>query len=145
MLSSVGPKAWPLLKKVLQEEPAWLNAPTSEQTGLLDQAEQAARILLQIAPDEGFCLSVAGRIFVELGRRSEGLRLFKTLLQKEPNNPGIHEALRRQGLLEGIWCLDPNEVLSPGQREEIDRVHRSYPQLNDDESVAKHRDEWLRG
>jgi hypothetical protein len=59
--------------------------------------------------------------------------------------PGIHEVLRRQGLLEGIWCLDPNETLSPGQREEIDRVVAAYPHLNDDEFVAAHRDEWLSG
>ncbi len=58
---------------------------------------------------------------------------------------GLHEVLRRQGLLEGTWCLDPAETLSPGQREEIDRVHRAYPHLNDDEFVASHRDEWLRG
>lgn len=57
---------------------------------------------------------------------------------------GLHEVLRRQGLLEGIWCLDPNEALSPGQREEIDRVYRAYPHLNDDAFVACHRDEWLR-
>jgi dihydrodipicolinate synthase/N-acetylneuraminate lyase len=59
--------------------------------------------------------------------------------------PGIHEVLRRQGLLEGIWCLDPNETLSPGQRGEIDRVYRAYPHLNDDEFVAQHREEWLKG
>ena len=58
---------------------------------------------------------------------------------------GIHEILRRQGLLEGIWCLDRNETLSPGQREEIDRVCLAYPHLNDDAFVAQHRDEWLRG
>ena len=57
---------------------------------------------------------------------------------------GIHEVLRRQGLLEGTWCLDPKETLSPGQVEAIDRVYRAYPHLNDDEFVAKHRDEWLR-
>jgi dihydrodipicolinate synthase/N-acetylneuraminate lyase len=57
--------------------------------------------------------------------------------------PGIHEVLRRQGLLEGIWCLDPNETLSPGQREEIDRVYRAYSHLNDDGFVARNRDEWL--
>ena len=57
--------------------------------------------------------------------------------------PGIHEVLRRQGLLEGIWCLDPRETLSVGQREEIDRVSRAYPHLNDDEFVASHRDQWL--
>ncbi len=57
---------------------------------------------------------------------------------------GIHEVLRRQGLLEGRWCLDPEEELSPGQMEEIDRVYRSYPDLNDDDFVQAHRDEWLR-
>jgi dihydrodipicolinate synthase/N-acetylneuraminate lyase len=43
--------------------------------------------------------------------------------------PGIHEVLRRQGLLEGRWCLDPDEELSPGQSEEIDRIYRLYPHL----------------
>ena len=45
---------------------------------------------------------------------------------------GCHEILRRQGLLEGIWCLDPKETLGPGQKEEIDRVCAAYPHLNDD-------------
>jgi hypothetical protein len=58
---------------------------------------------------------------------------------------GLHEVLRRQGLLEGIWCLDSHETLSPGQATEIDRVYRAYPHLNDDAFVAEHRDEWLRG
>lgn len=57
--------------------------------------------------------------------------------------PGLHEVLRRQGLLEGNGCLDPKEVLSPGQREEIDRVCRAYPHLSDDDFVERHRDEWL--
>jgi dihydrodipicolinate synthase/N-acetylneuraminate lyase len=57
---------------------------------------------------------------------------------------GLHEVLRRQGLLAGTWCLDPNERLSPGQAEEIDRVYRAYPHLNDDAFVAAHRDEWMR-
>lgn len=57
---------------------------------------------------------------------------------------GIHEALRRQGLLEGTWCLDPREALSRGQMEEVDRVHRVYPALRDDVFVAQHRDDWLR-
>jgi hypothetical protein len=56
---------------------------------------------------------------------------------------GLHEVLRRQGLLEGIWCLDPNEALSPGQREEIDRVYQAYPHLNDDDFVREGRDTWL--
>jgi hypothetical protein len=58
---------------------------------------------------------------------------------------GLHEVLRRQGLLEGVWCLDPKETLSPGQREEIDRVYEAYPWLNDDLFVEAHREEWLRG
>ena len=58
---------------------------------------------------------------------------------------GLHEVLRRQGLLEGIWCLEAHECLSPGQAAEIDRVYRAYPHLNDDAFVAAHRDEWLRG
>lgn len=57
---------------------------------------------------------------------------------------GLHEVLRRQGLLEGISCLDPLETLSPGQKDEIDRVYRGYPQLNDDEFVAAGRDAWLK-
>lgn len=58
--------------------------------------------------------------------------------------PGLHEVLRRQGLFEGVWCLDPSAALSPGQMEEIDRVYRSYPHLNDDDFVAFGREEWLR-
>ncbi len=58
--------------------------------------------------------------------------------------PGIHEVLRRQGLLKGTWCLNPNEQLSPGQSEEIDRVYGDYPHLNDDAFVAAHLEEWLK-
>lgn len=49
--------------------------------------------------------------------------------------PGIHEILRRQGLLKGIWCLNPQEQLSPGQVHEIDRVTNSYPEFTDDAFV----------
>ena len=51
--------------------------------------------------------------------------------------PGIHEVLRRQGLLEGIWCINPDEKLSPGQAEAIDRICRDYPGLVDDALVKK--------
>ncbi len=57
---------------------------------------------------------------------------------------GIHEVLRRQGLLEGTWCLNPKEGLSKGQSEEIDRVYAAYPHLNDDPFVEQHLDEWMR-
>lgn len=56
---------------------------------------------------------------------------------------GIHEVLRRQGLLEGIWTLNEDEVLSPGQMEEINRVYEAYPQLNDDAFVAANLQRWL--
>lgn len=56
---------------------------------------------------------------------------------------GCHEVLRRQGLLEGIWCLDPAEGLSPGQAEELDRVRAAHPELTDDAFVAEHRARWL--
>lgn len=49
--------------------------------------------------------------------------------------PGIHQVLYRQGLMKGIWCLNPNETLSPGQKEEIERVYKDYPTLNDDDFV----------
>jgi dihydrodipicolinate synthase/N-acetylneuraminate lyase len=58
--------------------------------------------------------------------------------------PGLHEILRRQGLLAGRWCLDPHEDLSPGQMEEIDRVCAAYPHLTDDEFVRNNLDQWLR-
>jgi hypothetical protein len=58
--------------------------------------------------------------------------------------PGIHEVLRRQGLLAGRWCLDVREDLSPGQAEEIDRVCRAYPDLQDDGFIQEHLYDWLR-
>lgn len=57
--------------------------------------------------------------------------------------PGCHEVLRRQGLLEGTWCLDPNETLSPGQSEEIDRVYREHADLADDDFVRANLARWL--
>ena len=57
--------------------------------------------------------------------------------------PGCHEILRRQGLLDGTWCLNPDEMLSPGQAEELDRVYAGYPDLNDDAFVAENLERWL--
>jgi hypothetical protein len=56
---------------------------------------------------------------------------------------GCHEVLRRQGLLQGIWCLDPVEGLSPGQAAELSRVQRDYPHLVDDEFVSANVERWL--
>lgn len=57
--------------------------------------------------------------------------------------PGIHEVLRRQGLLAGRWCLRQDEDLSDGQFEEINRIYQDYPELNDDQFVREHLDKWL--
>jgi dihydrodipicolinate synthase/N-acetylneuraminate lyase len=57
--------------------------------------------------------------------------------------PGCHEVLRRQGLLEGTWCLDPRETLSPGQAAEIDRVYRQHADLADDGFVRANLERWL--
>ncbi|MBO7743154.1 dihydrodipicolinate synthase family protein [Paenibacillus sp. MWE-103] len=57
--------------------------------------------------------------------------------------PGIHEVLRRQGLLKGTWCLNPHEELSGGQQDEIDRAYAEYPHLNDDDFVQAHLADWL--
>lgn len=58
--------------------------------------------------------------------------------------PGIHLVLQRQGLLPGIWTLNPHEQLAANQMAEVERVMTVYPHLTDDEFVATHRDEWLR-
>lgn len=57
--------------------------------------------------------------------------------------PGIHEVLRRQGLMQNTYCLNPHEVLSPGQSEEIDRMYQAYPHLNDDAFVKANLEKWL--
>ena len=57
---------------------------------------------------------------------------------------GIHEVLIRQGLLQANYTINPKEKLSPGQKEEIDRVYAVYPELNDDEFVKENLDHWLR-
>lgn len=56
---------------------------------------------------------------------------------------GCHEILRRQGLMQGIWCLDPDEGLSPGQIEQIDRVCNEHADLSDDDFVARNLSKWL--
>jgi dihydrodipicolinate synthase/N-acetylneuraminate lyase len=57
--------------------------------------------------------------------------------------PGIHEVLRTQGLMRGVWCLDPREVLSPGQRRAIAHLRAAHPELTDDAFVQENRDRWL--
>ena len=56
---------------------------------------------------------------------------------------GLHEVLRRQGLLENLLTLNPEETLTSQQANEIDRVYKAYPELNDDLFVQENLDEWL--
>ena len=56
---------------------------------------------------------------------------------------GLHYVLCRQGLLRGLWCLNPDETMSEGQREQIERLYREYPHLNDDAFVAENVERWL--
>jgi hypothetical protein len=56
---------------------------------------------------------------------------------------GLHEVLRRQGIFKGIWCLNPEETMSEGQLEEIDRIYKMYPHLNDDDFIKANLDKWL--
>lgn len=56
---------------------------------------------------------------------------------------GLHEVLRRQGIFKGTWCLNSDEKMSEGQAEEIDRIYKAYPHLNDDEFIKENLDRWL--
>ena len=88
------------------------------------------------------CKRNGGQNAYELLARSAEITDANAVLFDAKNNfagciAGLHEVLRRQGLLAGRWCLDPHEDLSSGQMEEIDRIYAAYPHLNDDEFVAE--------
>jgi dihydrodipicolinate synthase/N-acetylneuraminate lyase len=89
-----------------------------------------------------------GRAFDALARSAEVTDANAALFDARNNFAGciagLHEILRRQGLLAGRWCLDPREDLSPGQMEEIDRVYGCYPRLNDDDFVSQNLERWLK-
>jgi len=89
-----------------------------------------------------------GNVFDALSRSAEVTDANAVLFDAQNNFAGciagLHEILRRQGLLAGRWCLDPREELSPGQMEEIDRICAGYPQLSDDEFVAQNLARWLK-
>lgn len=94
------------------------------------------------------CKASSGEGAFELLARSAEVTDANSALFDVNNNfagciAGLHEILRRQGLMAGRWCIDPNEDLSSGQLEELDRVCRSYPHLNDDEFIAENLDRWL--
>ncbi len=116
--------------------------------GLLGQwavwTKRAAELLQAIQ----VCRYEGGRGALDILERSASLTDANAALFDVRNRfagciAGLHEILQRQGLLAGRWCLDPDEDLSPGQLEEIDRVCASYPELQDDSFVKSNLDRWL--
>ena len=98
----------------------------------------------QLARVKSNCYNVSEGLALASQMTDANAAIFDAANQFRGSIPGIHEILRQQGLLLGRWCLDPHEELSPGQLEEIERVCRSYPTLQDDAFVREHLDEWLR-
>jgi dihydrodipicolinate synthase/N-acetylneuraminate lyase len=118
--------------------------------GLLGQWAVWTRSAVQLLETIQACRTANGRGSAEMLAGSAALTDANAALFDVRNNfagciAGLHEILRRQGLLAGRWCLDPAEDLSPGQLAEIDRVLASYPQLADDDFVRSHLDRWLIG
>lgn len=107
---------------------------TRQAVALLEEVKRARR---QEGPIPAYLLARAAEITDANSAVFDAAHQFRGCI------PGIHEVLRRQGLLEGRWCLDPDEELSEGQAAEIDRVCRAYPHLTDDEFVRSHLREWL--
>ena len=115
--------------------------------GLLGQWAIWTRRAVELLEDIQKC-RMEGRGALEILARSASLTDANAALFDAQNQfagciPGLHEILRRQGLLAGRWCLDPDEDLSPGQLEEIDRVCASYPDLQDNEFVQSNLHRWL--
>ncbi len=115
--------------------------------GLLGQWAVWTRRAVELL-EQAHAVAVQGSVPLELLRLGTELTDANAALFDAANDfagciAGLHEILRRQGLLQGRWCLDPREELSAGQMEEIDRVCIAYPELSDDAFVAEHLDEWL--
>jgi dihydrodipicolinate synthase/N-acetylneuraminate lyase len=116
--------------------------------GLLGQWAVWTRKAVELLNECHAVVSGGGPVPIELLRKAVELTDANAAVFDAANGfggciAGIHEVLRRQGLLQGIWCLDPHETLGPGQAAEIERVCRAYPHLLDDAFIAEHRDEWL--
>ncbi len=112
--------------------------------GLLGQWAVWTRRAADLLAAARTCRMQQGSCACEILAQSASLTDANAVLFDARNNfagciAGLHEILRRQGLLEGRWCLDPNEDLSPGQMEDIDRVCRAYPQLQDNDFIAQHK------
>ncbi|MEO8635241.1 MAG: dihydrodipicolinate synthase family protein [Gemmatimonadales bacterium] len=125
----VGPREWRLCGGLLGQWAVWTR-----------RAVEMLGNIRQLAPDAPLApswLTLSAALTDANGALFDARHHFRGCIA------GLHEVLRRQGLLAGTWCLDPAEGLSSGQREEIDRVVQAYPTLSDDEFVAEHLDRWL--
>lgn len=116
--------------------------------GLLGQWAVWTRKAVELLNECHAVVSGGGSVPLELLRKAVELTDANAAVFDAANGfggciAGIHEVLRRQGLLQGIWCLDPQETLGPGQADEIERVCRAYPHLLDDAFAAEHGEEWL--
>ncbi|MBV8569086.1 MAG: dihydrodipicolinate synthase family protein [Acidobacteriaceae bacterium] len=116
--------------------------------GLLGQWSVWTRRAVELLENIRSCREKNGASALDILARSGALTDANAALFDAKNSfagciAGLHEILRRQGLLAGRWCLDEQEDLSPGQMQEIERVCASYPALQDDEFVAAHLDRWL--
>lgn len=118
------------------------------QGGLLGQwgvwTSKAVELLEQIKKDRAQeCLALDPYQTLNTALTDANAVIFDAVNDFKGCIPGIMEVLRRQGLVPSNRCLDPLERLSPGQREELDRIHREYPFLNDDDFVQANLDHWM--
>lgn len=116
--------------------------------GLLGQWAVWTRRAVELLDDCRCCVAEGGSISTAWLRRAVEITDANAAIFDARHDfagciPGLHEVLRRQGLLEGGWCLNPALDLSPGQSAEIDRVYRAYPHLNDDDFVRENLHRWL--
>lgn len=117
--------------------------------GLLGQWAVWTRPAVKLLEDVKRCRATQGHRAYEILAQAASLTDANAALFDAGNAfagciAGLHEILRRQGLLAGRWCLNPREDLSPGQLDDINRVVRSYPHWQDDDFVAAHLSDWLR-
>ena len=115
-------------------EDAYLKLTLRERVELLDEIHRIVDGNLPVSPD---LLARAAQI------TDANAALFDPAHDYAGSIPGLHEVLRRQGLMSNNLTLKHDEVLAPGQLEEIDRVLAAYPHLQDDEFVAQHLPQWL--
>ena len=116
--------------------------------GLLGQWAVGTKRAVELFEQVKRLLSTNDNVPLELLSLAAELTDFNAAIFDATNNfkgciPGIHEVLRHYGLLKGIWCLNPEETLSPGQADEVERVLQSYPHLNDGDFVKEHCHMWI--